>query len=175
MTKHKTISKLLLILIFSLVLSGCSSKKEMNKAVAEAKIAKVELAKVKDVLENTHRQKKVLEEDIAKISEQCENIKLELADAIRNQENFQNEFNELAQQQDTATDQLKEAQITIQKLNEQLSQEKNKPKELQNFIVQLQATITQLRSQIEEMNKSKQSYEESNEPSNEQIEDENNI
>jgi len=174
MTKHKTIPKLMLILIFPIVLSSCSSEKERDKAVAEAKIAKAELAKVKDVLENTHRQKKVLEEDIAKISEQCENTKLELANAIRNQENFQNEFDELAQQQDTATDQLKEAQITIQKLNEQLAQEKNKLKELQNFIVQLQATITQLRSQIEEMNKSKQSYEESNEPSNEQIEDENN-
>lgn len=160
MTKWKPTFESLLLLVCLLTLTGCDgSKRERNKAIAEAKKAKAELAKVKAILEQTQSERDELREYIDKISEERES---ELASVMQTQEKLQYQITE---ERDAAIAKAKDAQAIVERLREQLKEKAVEIRELEQWNEELQAAIRHLQDQIDQANQQmdEESYEEPNE------------
>jgi len=162
MTKRKPTFESLLLLVCLLTLTGCDgSKRERNKAIAEAKKAKAELAKVKAILEQTQSERDELREYIDKISEERESG---LASVMQTQEKLQYQITE---ERDAAIAKAKDAQAIVERLREQLKEKVVEIRELEQWNEELQAAIQNLQDQIDQANQKmdEELYEEPNEQS----------
>ena len=165
MTKWKPTFESLLLLVCLLTLTGCDgSKRERNKAIAEAKKAKAELAKVKAILEQTQSERDELREYIDRISEERGNTQSKLAAVMQAQEKLQYQITE---ERDAAIAKAKDAQAMVERLREQLKEKVGEIRELEQWNEELQAAIQHLQNQIDQANQQldEELYEEPNEQS----------
>lgn len=119
MMKWKRILTFLLALGFSLVLTGCKDAQK-QKAIAEAKAAKAELAQVKAALEQAQNERNALRTDMTGISESLEKVKSELANVKRAPDKLQGQVNKLSTSRDAAVTEAKNARVRIVELQGEL-------------------------------------------------------
>lgn len=172
MTKAKLILNLTTLLICLVVVNGCGhSAKERDKAVAEAKKAKAELAEVKALLSKAQRERDELKEEMAGISEEWEQDKSKLAASVEQSEGeLQDMVDRLTQERDIAIARAKTAEAAVKRLN-------NEVRELSEWNEELQAAIQRLQGQLEQMDEQadEELYGEPNEQLEQGFADENNV
>jgi chromosome segregation ATPase len=180
MSKSIRPSNVVFVSICLLALIGCDRRvKEMEAALLEAEKAKVELAEVQALLEKTRSQKDELQKNLSELLDQGHNDKSTLAAATQKERQLQNKIAELTAERNAATAEARTAQESIATLTSQLQEKDAEIQGLVEWMKEAQAYIQELESQIQETVEETDDQEymdaDANEPSDQEVADENNV
>jgi methylase of polypeptide subunit release factors len=135
------------ILCWMFMLTGCKDSDE-DRAVLEAAEARVELAKVIAILEQTKTEKEELESEVAELSRELEKAKSEAATIVQLYGESRTEVSELTEERDRAIAEANDTQETVKKLRDQLKEKGEEVLEFKGWVEELQAAIKGLESQL---------------------------
>ena len=148
--KKKVMVLLLGLLCFSIGLTGCKNT-EKEKAVAEAAEAKLELTRIKGVLEETQIERDNLKAKVVEVSESLgmAQTKIDsLLEANNQVGDMKDKIAELTTERDSGITKTAEAQTLVETLNGQLQEQILKVTGLEGQNKKLQDSIELLKKQL---------------------------
>ena len=148
MNKNKVTLNFLVLLFCLLTLTGCkNTAKERDRAIAEAKKAKAELARVEALLEEIQSERDELKENLAAVSENRGKANSELTAVTQAHGDLLDQINKLTNERDTAVAKAEDLEAMVKKLTERLQGKIKEVYEYEQWVKELQATIEDLEGQ----------------------------
>jgi septal ring factor EnvC (AmiA/AmiB activator) len=152
MAQGSSILKFMSVLLCLFVLAGCDrSAAERDKALAQEQKLKAELAKVQTALEEIQDEADKLRASLAITSDQLQNTKSKLAEAMQAKGELEYRIAELTKQKDAAIADGQQDRSTIDKLNSQLKKKDAAIRDIAQWNSELQFAVRQFEKYVEEI------------------------
>lgn len=138
------------LLCFSIALTGCKNT-EKEKAVAEAAEAKLELTRVKGLLEETEIERDNLKAKVVEVSDSLKTAQTKIdgfLETTNQAGDIKDKLAELTKQRDAETAKVTETKSMVEKLKSQLAEQVQKITGLEGQNKKLQEMIDQLKKKL---------------------------